>query len=271
MGSRPKLKLTITTMLKSSSNLLLLLLPVFLDAVLVKNHLSVLRHKLLENGVYDKNVKPDGKINVKVGFSLIDLDLHPKTQTLETHGWTYISWNDPRLAWDKLDYDGIDRIRIHQKEIWVPDIVPFNLVEEPHYYTPTWDQGHKLIIYDNGNVIYAPQVNYKTYCNFNFNNWPWGEQNCTLEFGSWTYDMKNLDIVPYLQTFQESPIMTFQENPIFSLAKNKIEIIDTKHWRCESWVDMSTGETYPRVMMKLTFKQKMFYKYKENKMEFASP
>ena len=50
------------------------------DAVLVKNHLSVLRHKLLENGVYDKNVKPDGKINVKVGFSLIDLDLHPKTQ-----------------------------------------------------------------------------------------------------------------------------------------------------------------------------------------------
>ena len=50
------------------------------DAVLVKNHLSVLRHKLLENGVYDKNVKPDCKINVKVGFSLIDLDLHPKTQ-----------------------------------------------------------------------------------------------------------------------------------------------------------------------------------------------
>merc|ERR1711879_741016 len=116
MGSRPKLKLTITTMLKSSSTLLFLLLPVCLDAVLVENHLSVLRHKLLENGVYDKNVKPDGKINVKVGFSLIDLDLHPKTQTLETHGWTYISWNDPRLAWDKLDYDGIDRIRIHQKE-----------------------------------------------------------------------------------------------------------------------------------------------------------
>ena len=57
------------------------LIFVFLsDAVLVKNHLSVLRHKLLENGVYDKNVKPDGKINVKVGFSLIDLDLHPKTQ-----------------------------------------------------------------------------------------------------------------------------------------------------------------------------------------------
>ena len=82
-------------------------------------------------------------------------------QTLETHGWTYISWNDPRLAWDKLDYDGLDRIRIHQKEIWVPDIIPFNLVEEPHYYTPTWDQGHRLIIYDNGNVIYAPQVNYK--------------------------------------------------------------------------------------------------------------
>ena len=54
----------------------------------------------------------------------------------------------------------LNSIKIYLK-IWVPDIVPFNLVEEPHYYTPTWDQGHKLIIYDNGNVIYAPQVNYK--------------------------------------------------------------------------------------------------------------
>lgn len=28
----------------------------------------------------------------------------------------------------------------------------------------------------------------------NFNNWPWGEQNCTLIFGSWTYDMAHVNL-----------------------------------------------------------------------------
>ena len=32
----------------------------------------------------------------------------------------------------------------------------------------------------------------------NYENWPWGEQNCTYTAGSWTYDMAQVDIQPYL-------------------------------------------------------------------------
>ena len=44
----------------------------------------------------------------------------------------------------------------------------------------------------------------------NYNNWPWGEQNCTYIAGSWTYDMENLDIKPSLgsspQSMRDSPL-----------------------------------------------------------------
>ena len=34
----------------------------------------------------------------------------------------------------------------------------------------------------------------QSHCNVNFNNWPWGEQNCTLIFGSYTYDMAHVNL-----------------------------------------------------------------------------
>ena len=39
---------------------------------------------------------------------------------------------------------------------------------------------------------------FQTHCDVNYVNWPFGEQNCTFTAGSWTYDMTQLDIQPYL-------------------------------------------------------------------------
>ena len=39
---------------------------------------------------------------------------------------------------------------------------------------------------------------FQTHCNVDYANWPWGEQNCTFTAGSWTYDMTQVDIQPYL-------------------------------------------------------------------------
>ena len=30
----------------------------------------------------------------------------------------------------------------------------------------------------------------------NYDNWPWGEQNCTFKAGSWTHDIENINILP---------------------------------------------------------------------------
>ena len=35
-------------------------------------------------------------------------------------------WEDFRLAWDKEDYGGIDKIYLPIKKIWVPDVDLYN-------------------------------------------------------------------------------------------------------------------------------------------------
>lgn len=36
------------------------------------------------------------------------------------------NWNDYRLTWDPSEYDGIDKLRIPSRHIWLPDIVLYN-------------------------------------------------------------------------------------------------------------------------------------------------
>ena len=69
---------------------------------------------------------------------------------------------------------------------------------------------------------------FQTQCDVDYANWPWGEQNCTYTAGSWTYDMKQVDIQPYLG-FSESDA---QETPLdfgHLLSKNKVSKVKWKH------------------------------------------
>ena len=44
----------------------------------IKNNLHILRRNLIKNGVYDRHVKPDGKVDVQLGVRVLDMDLCPK-------------------------------------------------------------------------------------------------------------------------------------------------------------------------------------------------
>ena len=54
-------------MIRSTSLLILLLPFLVVESALVKNNLHILRRNLIKNGVYDRHVKPDGKVDVQVG------------------------------------------------------------------------------------------------------------------------------------------------------------------------------------------------------------
>ena len=67
-------------MIRSSGQMLILLVLPFLvvESALVKNNLHILRRNLIKNGVYDRHVKPDGKVDVQIGVRVLDMDLCPK-------------------------------------------------------------------------------------------------------------------------------------------------------------------------------------------------
>ena len=66
----------------------------------------------------------------------------------------------------------------------------------------------------------------QTHCGVNYDNWPWGEQNCTFTDGSWTHEIENIDIQPNVG-FGEGDFPK-QENPLnFDLHnKNRVSTYD---------------------------------------------
>ena len=56
----------------------------------------------------------------------------------------------------------------------------------------------------------------------NYDNWPWGEQNCTYTAGSWTHDIENINIRPSLDDVSK------EENPLNFDLFNKNRVSFTK-------------------------------------------
>ena len=121
-------------------------------------------------------------------------------------------------------------------QVWLPDMTLYNLVAP----TTLMVQGLSVVVFSNGMVIWMPPlkahvrnfiifiynvlpnkiISFQTHCDVNYANWPWGEQNCTFTAGSWTYDMEQVDIQPYLG-FTEAQAQDSPLNFEHLLSKNK--------------------------------------------------
>ncbi|TRY89577.1 hypothetical protein DNTS_010257 [Danionella cerebrum] len=106
-------------------------------------------------------------------------------------GHNYTIWNDYKLKWLPAEFDGIEFIRVPSNKIWRPDIVLYNnavgdfLVE---------DKTKALLKYD-GTITWVPPAIFKSSCPMDITYFPFDYQNCSMKFGSWTYDKAKIDLV----------------------------------------------------------------------------
>ncbi|KAM9795706.1 neuronal acetylcholine receptor subunit alpha-3-like [Neosynchiropus ocellatus] len=112
-------------------------------------------------------------------------------QFMETNLWLRHVWNDYKLKWTPIEYDGIQFLRVPSHKIWRPDIVLYNnavgdfLVE---------DKTKALLKFD-GTIIWIPPAIFKSSCPMDITYFPFDYQNCSMKFGSWTYDKAKIDLV----------------------------------------------------------------------------
>ncbi|XP_035525197.1 neuronal acetylcholine receptor subunit alpha-3-like [Morone saxatilis] len=110
---------------------------------------------------------------------------------METNLWLRHVWNDYKLKWAPVEYDGIEFIRVPSNKIWRPDIVLYNnavgdfLVE---------DKTKALLKFD-GTITWVPPAIFKSSCPMDITYFPFDYQNCSMKFGSWTYDKAKIDLV----------------------------------------------------------------------------
>ncbi|XP_069546569.1 neuronal acetylcholine receptor subunit alpha-5 isoform X2 [Brachyistius frenatus] len=131
-------------------------------------------------GNYQKWVRPveylNQTIRVKFGLAISQL--------------VDVEWVDMKLRWNPDEYLGITTIRVPSDRIWLPDVVLYDNSDGRFEGTVT-----KAVVKYDGTILWTPPANYKSACTIDVTFFPFDLQNCSMKFGSWTYDGSQVDII----------------------------------------------------------------------------
>ncbi|XP_019632409.1 PREDICTED: neuronal acetylcholine receptor subunit alpha-4-like isoform X2 [Branchiostoma belcheri] len=131
------------------------------------------------------------KVTIKFGIAISQLiDVDEKNQVLTTSVWLRQEWFDYKLNWNPEDYGNLTYIRVPSTEIWVPDVVLYNNADG------SFDVAAKTRaqVFHDGRVRWIPPALYKSYCYIDVRFFPFDQQNCSMKFGTWTYDFTLVDM-----------------------------------------------------------------------------
>ncbi|KAK6179138.1 hypothetical protein SNE40_011560 [Patella caerulea] len=133
-------------------------------------------------------------LNVDFGLALNQiLDLEEKRQVLTSAVWIYEEWFDDNLQWDPEKYNGLDTLIIPSTRIWLPDVFLFNTAGEnlDGFVNVT---GSKAMVRYDGLIRWMIPIMLKSSCGVDVTYFPYDYQKCELRFGSWVYDITQMDM-----------------------------------------------------------------------------
>jgi len=166
---------------------------------------------------------------------------------LESNVWLRSLWTDHRLAWDKEEFAGIDRVIYSSAEVWKPDVTLYNSANLVKMMN-CWDSN--VIIFANGEVLWVPPCKLDSQCRLTLKKEPYGEQTCTMKFGSWTYDGIIMDLNFYGESKNMSAFdLTDMTNSSgFEVVSTNTER-EVKYYSCceEPYVSLQFNLTIKRI------------------------
>ncbi|XP_054634945.1 neuronal acetylcholine receptor subunit beta-2 isoform X3 [Dunckerocampus dactyliophorus] len=174
-------KIAVLPTVRTIINTLLLLFTLCLTRSRAESAEERLVNDLLGPQRYNKLIRP----------AVNKSQQNEREQIMTTNLWLSQEWNDYRLRWDPEKYEGIKKLRIPSKLLWLPDIVLYNNADgvyEVSFYCNT-------VVSSTGDIVWLPPAIYKSACAIEVQNFPFDQQNCTLKFRSWTYDHTEVDLI----------------------------------------------------------------------------
>ncbi|CAL8121932.1 unnamed protein product [Orchesella dallaii] len=205
---------------------------------------SRLRKDLLTG--YDKNSRPvqnhRDTTRVKVNFILKGLDLDERKSIFNMHAWTVLVWEDGHMKWDPKSYGNITRVHFSAHELWQPDLTVYNNADksEIDHFGNT-----RLIVYNSSHVVWVPPTKFQVPCQTDLRKWPYDQQTCSINVGSWAHDGTTLDIlIP--SNISTMDVTDFRPNREWDLISNTFEK-RTKYF---------AEVPYPDIVLKLNLARK---------------
>ncbi|XP_020558472.1 5-hydroxytryptamine receptor 3A-like [Oryzias latipes] len=125
------------------------------------------------------------------------LGVNEKAQLLSTFLWLRLYWHNEFLVWDPEECDGVTKISLPVKELWSPDIIVYEFVDDdvsqacPYVY-----------VNHTGHIRWDRMLRLVSACNLEIFSFPFDVQNCTFTFGSYMHTIRDVRVSPAL-TFKE--------------------------------------------------------------------
>ena len=179
--------------------------------------ISNLNSNLMSN--YNTNAVPrtdDEPIEIDITFYLMSLVRFDETEeTLVSAAWLSLSWQDEFLKWsENPDYENITVLYLKQKEIWRPDILLLNTVED---YELLGADDRLVEVTNEGEILWEPGHRFRSACNPNINHYPFDTQKCELQFSTWTH----IDSIVNFKTETDKIFLDdFEENGEWEIIKS---------------------------------------------------
>lgn len=199
---------------------------------------------------YDKRILPQHNVSdpvpLSIGIRLLNLvELFEHEEILETGVYLQQMWFDFRLMWDPSKYQRLHVIHIPVELLWQPDIVLYNNAEVNYE-----SMNNLAMVFSNGHVYYAPKARIRTRCEVDMTRFPYDEQTCLIQFGSFSYDgdRLKLEMFPYNSTFDMSE---YNMNKEWEIINTSAEIL-TKYYSC-------CTEPYQHLQCRLNMRRNSVY------------
>ncbi|XP_029155415.1 neuronal acetylcholine receptor subunit alpha-5-like [Nylanderia fulva] len=187
---------------------------------------------------YDSTVRPNHhKTVTNVTFKLMPkmMEYTGDSGILTLHSWMSFSWTDTHLTWTPNNFDGVTYIHVKSDELWVPDLSVYNSGDMSNglFEIPTTD----CLVFNTGSVICVPAVKYISKCDGDYTYWPYDQQLCRIQLGSWSYAGEEVDF-----HFDGNGINmdSYENNTLYDL-KFVYAVKSVEKYEC------CPNETYPQI------------------------
>ncbi|XP_033098660.1 neuronal acetylcholine receptor subunit beta-3-like [Anneissia japonica] len=211
--------------------IVLVTVPVMPVRVEALNNEARLIEDLLNNYPKTKSARPvlndSDVVVVTYGYIVTQIvELDERRQFITVNGWLYMDWQDQFMIWNASDYGGIDKIKVPQDSIWMPDMTLYNNVDNGFERSKTTVP---LSITLDGSVSLATSAFYTAFCKMDVKYFPFDLEICTFKHGSWRYMIDQIDL--NVTEREESHQNYFKENGVWDLEYVDIE----KTNECYGW------------------------------------
>ncbi|KAM4889399.1 5-hydroxytryptamine receptor 3E-like [Thomomys bottae] len=127
-------------------------------------------------------------IHVNISFTITAiLDVDEQLQLMSSFLWLEMVWDNPLMSWNPEECEGITKISIAARNLWLPDIFIVELMNVEK--TP---RDLTAFVNNEGRIRYKKPMKVDSICNLNIFYFPFDQQNCTLTFSSFLYTVDNM-------------------------------------------------------------------------------